>query len=214
MHHKNKDYLNQKIRNFVPNSNEEVVDKLNNLILLLQSWNKKLNLTSISEYKEVCDLHVIDSALCSPYIKGKNIIDIGSGAGFPGFVLAIINPDKEFSLIDSVRKKTIFQQHVISELDLKNVTSINSRVEKFDPVDKFDSVISRAFSSFEDMIKLTRHLCKPEGCFLTLKSKNYTKEISKNKFFEIKDCIIYKINTGDIDIERYLLEVENNNIKI
>ena len=96
---------------------------------LLQKWNKAYNLTAITEFDKMISYHLLDSLSISPYLTGKNIVDVGSGAGLPGIPLAIYFPDKKFTLIDSVGKKTRFISCVMRELALQNVEVVNGRAE-------------------------------------------------------------------------------------
>ena len=105
-------------------ASEEQIDKLANLVILLCKWNKALNLTAIREPEKMVVLHILDSAVISPLIQGKgnNIADVGTGAGFPGLVLAILNPEIHFTLIDSVAKKLSFVRTAMTTLKLDNVS--------------------------------------------------------------------------------------------
>lgn len=182
-------------------------DQIHELIVTLQSWNKKYNLTSIDLYEDICNLHIVDSALASPYLRGNSCLDVGSGAGFPGIVLAILNPEKKFTLIDSNNKKTIFQQRVISSLSLKNITAVHSRVEDFSNENQlFDTIISRAFSSFFKMIQLTSNLCAQDGFFISFKSKRYKEDMADNPLYSSSDCQIYTLN-NNFSEKRFLIEI-------
>ena len=126
---------------------DEQLEKLASLVVLLCKWNNALNLTAIREPDKIVVLHILDSAVISPLIKDKNnIADVGTGAGFPGLVLAILNPDKKFTLIDSIAKKLSFVRTAMTSLGLKNVTIINDRCENIVPEEKFECILSRAFA--------------------------------------------------------------------
>ena len=151
---------------------EEQYDKLATLVELLAKWNNALNLTAIREIDKMVVLHILDSAVVSPLIsdKGKNIADVGTGAGFPGLVLAILNPQKHFTLIDSVAKKLSFVRTAMVSLGLKNVTIINDRCENIKVEQKFDCILSRAFAPLCKIIELCENLIDDNGLFVAMKA--------------------------------------------
>jgi 16S rRNA (guanine527-N7)-methyltransferase len=136
---------------------------------LLQRWNQVFNLTAIRDPKEMVWLHILDSLSINPFLQGERTVDVGTGAGLPGIPLAIINPDKHFVLLDSNSKKTRFLTQAIHALGLKNVEVIHGRCEVFKPLEKFDNIVSRAFSAIAVMLATTEHLLKPGGQFLAMK---------------------------------------------
>lgn len=151
---------------------EEQYDKLSTLVELLAKWNNALNLTAIREIDKMVVLHILDSAVVSPLIsdKGKNIADVGTGAGFPGLVLAILNPKKHFTLIDSVAKKLSFVRTAMVSLGLKNVTIINDRCENIKVEQKFDCILSRAFAPLCKIIEWCENLIDDNGLFVAMKA--------------------------------------------
>lgn len=151
---------------------EEQYDKLATLVELLAKWNNALNLTAIREIDKMVVLHILDSAVVSPLIsdKGKNIADVGTGAGFPGLVLAILNPQKHFTLIDSVAKKLSFVRTAMVSLELKNVTIINDRCENIKVEQKFDCILSRAFAPLCKIIEWCENLIDDNGLFVAMKA--------------------------------------------
>ena len=151
---------------------EEQYDKLATLVELLAKWNNALNLTAIREIDKMVVLHILDSAVVSPLIsdKGKNIADVGTGAGFPGLVLAILNPQKHFTLIDSVAKKLSFVRTAMVSLGLKNVTIINDRCENIKVEHKFDCILSRAFAPLCKIIEWCENLIDDNGLFVAMKA--------------------------------------------
>lgn len=150
---------------------------------LLIEWNKKFNLTRVPP-EEFQSRHFIDSLLLLPYLKPHKILDIGSGAGFPGIPLAIVSPELDFTLIDSLLKRVRFLEEVINSLDLKNVTAVHSRVEDF--IGEFDTVVSRALSPMKNLINLTRHLLKNDGIGLAIKGPKILEEKEAKKIVEPK----------------------------
>lgn len=146
-------------------------EQLVTLVMLLDKWNKAFNLTSVREPIAMIGRHIIDSLVVSPYLEGTRFIDVGTGPGLPGLPLAIINPDKEFVLLDSLGKRIRFIRMVIHHLGLTNVTAVESRVEAYQPESQFDGVLSRAFASLDDMVSWCAHLPSPTGRFLALKGQ-------------------------------------------
>ncbi|KZN47362.1 16S rRNA (guanine(527)-N(7))-methyltransferase RsmG [Pseudoalteromonas luteoviolacea] len=147
------------------NQKKQLVDYVG----LLDKWNKAYNLTSVRDPKEMMIKHILDSLVVSPHLTGKHYIDVGTGPGLPGIVLAIALPDTEFVLLDSLGKRVRFLTQVKHALGLKNVTPVQSRVEEYQPSVKLDGVLSRAFASLQDMVQWCTHLIDTSGRFLALK---------------------------------------------
>ena len=148
---------------------DKKIQLFNHFINLLAKWNKAFNLTAVRNIDEMLDRHLIDSLSIAKFIESNRFIDVGTGPGLPGIPLAILYPEKHFTLLDSNGKKSRFQQQAKQELSLNNVEIINSRVENYIPEEKFDAVLSRAFSTLEDMIKGAEHLCSEEGQYFAMK---------------------------------------------
>nr|WP_264194044.1 16S rRNA (guanine(527)-N(7))-methyltransferase RsmG [Marinomonas algarum] len=148
---------------------EETIQTLVRYLAMLEKWNKAYNLTAIRDVEQMISLHLLDSLATLPFITGQKIIDVGTGPGLPGMVLAICYPEKEFTLLDSNGKKTRFLTQVKMELGIDNVTVANERVEKHAHQGEYDHVISRAFASLVDMITWTLPLPNNTGNFLAMK---------------------------------------------
>ena len=147
---------------------------------LLNKWNKAYNLTSVRDPMDMLVKHILDSIVVSPHLDGERFIDVGTGPGLPGIPLAIMNPEKTFFLLDSLGKRIRFIKQVLHELGIRNVTTVQSRVEEFVPEQKFDAVLSRAFASIEDMVEWCQHLPKEtDGRFLALKGQLREDEIDR-----------------------------------
>lgn len=150
-------------------------DLLIGYIREFEKWNKAYNLSAIREINQMVDRHLLDSLSVVPWIKSnqefplERVIDVGTGGGLPGIPLAIMFPEKQFTLLDSNGKKTRFLFHVKTLLGLANVTVENRRVEEFQPVQKFQGVISRAFASLQDMTDGCANLLETGGIFLAMK---------------------------------------------
>lgn len=131
--------------------------KLLHYLHLIVKWNKRFNLSGITSIQEMVPLHLLDSLAVSPFIEGNKILDIGSGAGLPGIPLAVVNPDKNFVLLDSNGKKTRFLFQVKVALELENVEVVNARVDEyFERCQKdFSLITCRAFSSLTSIVKMS-----------------------------------------------------------
>ncbi len=146
---------------------------------MLIEWNQKFNLTSITDEIEIEQKHFIDSLAAAEYIKsGDEVLDIGSGAGFPGLVLAIVREDASFTLIDSVNKKVTFLNAVISELGLKNVRALHARIEDIKEKESYDVVTSRAVAELRTLSEYALPFVKSDGAFIAYKSEKTDEEIS------------------------------------
>lgn len=149
----------------------------------LMAWNKKINLTAIKEPLQIAEKHFVDSIATLPFFKNEaSLIDMGSGGGFPGIPIKIMNPSLKVVLIDSSRKKVNFLKHVIRTLHLKDIDAIHSRVEdlKEDPAFKnqFDAVISRAFTELSGFVAVAEPFLNSKGTIYALKGKNAEKEMT------------------------------------
>jgi 16S rRNA (guanine527-N7)-methyltransferase len=140
-------------------------------LALLIKWNKAYNLTAVRDPDEMVSRHLLDSLSVQPFVfaAGDNWLDVGSGGGMPGIPLAILFPERRFTLLDSNGKKTRFLTQVKLELKLANLEVIHSRVEAFKPPQAFSGVVSRAFSSLEDFANWTRHLGDDQSQWLAMK---------------------------------------------
>ncbi|WP_027965662.1 16S rRNA (guanine(527)-N(7))-methyltransferase RsmG [Halomonas halocynthiae] len=145
-------------------------DKLLGLVNLLHKWNRAYNLTAVRDPLTMVSRHLLDSAAVAPFVTGPSVLDVGSGPGLPGLVLAILNPLLNVTLIDSNGKKVRFQRQAVMELGLTNVTPVQARVEGQKTLDgQFDQVISRAFASLPDFISLSQAWLAKDGQWLAMK---------------------------------------------
>ena len=186
--------------NISPSS--DLVAKLEIYLKELMKWNRVFNLTAIRAESKLVSHHLLDSLAISPYISGEKIIDVGTGAGLPGLPLALLYPDKQFTLLDSNGRKTRFLQQIKTRLDLKNCHIKQSRVEDYKGC--FDQLTCRAFASLTDIIRLCAHLIKEPGQILALKGKrDQDIETSQLQPFEIE--IIHALDVPSVEAERHLL---------
>ena len=152
-------------------ASEHQVQSLLDYLALLIKWNNTHNLTAITDSNAMVDVHLLDSLSILSFIKGPTLLDVGSGAGFPGVVIAIMRPDIHVSSIDSRGKKIQFQTLAASNLGLDNFTAIQSRVEDYKTEDPFAQVVSRAFASLNNFIAWTKHLVVDDGEWLAMKGQ-------------------------------------------
>ena len=138
-------------------------------VRLLEKWNRTYNLTAVRAPEQMIPRHLLDSLAILPYLQGRRVLDMGTGAGLPGIPLAVAQPDLDFVLLDSNAKKTRFVTQACAELGLKNIEITQERVEKYRPARPFDTLVSRAFSTIADMLVASRHLYGPGGQVLAMK---------------------------------------------
>ena len=205
---KDRDLLIEGLQRMDLKLSDQVIDQLMTYLNLVEKWNRVYNLTAIRERDEMIKLHLLDSLSILNHVHVKNILDVGSGAGFPGIVLAITKPELKVTVMDSVNKKTIFMQQVKSELALTNLDVVNSRVEDYQPTTLFEAVISRAFSNLKNMMSLTQHTLQKEGVWLAMKSKDVREELQA---FEKNQYTLIPLAVPFINAERYLVILKKDN---
>ncbi|ESE42490.1 MULTISPECIES: 16S rRNA (guanine(527)-N(7))-methyltransferase RsmG [Shewanella] len=173
---------------------------------MLNKWNKAYNLTSVRDPEAMLVRHIMDSLVVSPHLQGERFIDVGTGPGLPGIPLAIMNPDKTFVLLDSLGKRIRFQKQVAFELGIHNISSIESRVEAYQPEQKFDGVLSRAFASIHDMLTWCHHLPAEHGQFYALKGQLSDEEMQQIPAgFVVTETI--ELQVPRLDEQRHLLKI-------
>ena len=199
--------------------------KLLDYVALLAKWNKVHNLTAVRDPGEMVTLHLLDSLAVLPHLlapspplppcplpegegvlagwgEGKRLLDVGSGGGLPGIPLAIVRPDLSVTLLDSSHKKSAFQRQAKAELGLDNVEVVCSRVEAYQPAQKFDRVISRAFSDLAEYVKLTQHLLSDSGIWLAMKGVHPYDEIAQLKNVQVE---VVPLNVPGLEAQRHLV---------
>jgi 16S rRNA (guanine527-N7)-methyltransferase len=148
-------------------------------IALIEKWNRVYNLTAIREPEKMVSHHLLDSLAVAPHLHAKHLLDVGSGAGLPGIPLALANPGTHVTLLDSNHKKAAFLNQAVIELKLKNAEVCSERVESWQTQNRFDVIISRAFSDMGEFVRVTRHLLAPGGMFAAMKGLHPYEEIDK-----------------------------------
>jgi 16S rRNA (guanine527-N7)-methyltransferase len=181
-------------------------DALLKLVDELELGNAQFNLTAIRDRVGVLRKHVLDSLSLEPYLRGDRIADVGTGAGFPGLPLAIVNPQRRFTLIEATGKKARFAERTAQQLRCDNVQVVNSRAESYRPFELFDTVTARALSSLADFAAYAGHLCAPGGRLLAMKGKRPDEEISAlPKSFRV--LAVHRLRVPGLDDERHVVEL-------
>ncbi|MEK9575245.1 MAG: 16S rRNA (guanine(527)-N(7))-methyltransferase RsmG [Gammaproteobacteria bacterium] len=180
----------------------EKIEKLLHYLELIIKWNKVHNLTAIDDPSEGVKKHLLDSLSILSFIKKGRILDVGSGAGLPGIVIALMRDDVGVTSIDSVGKKCRFMEHARLDLNLINFNVVNDRVEIYNTNECFNQIVSRAFATFKDTKKLTAHLICPEGEYLFMKGKHYKMESISEDFIE------NKVNVPFVSEERFIIQMK------
>lgn len=201
------------------NFKEEEIKKFYTYMELLIEWNKKINLTAITKEEEIIEKHFIDSLLIEEEITDcKKIIDVGTGAGFPGIPIAIAFPNTEIVLMDSLKKRTNFLAEVVEKLNLNNVKIIHARAEDLgrdlNYREKFDCAIARAVAPLNVLLEYLAPFIKINGKVICMKGPNIEEEInnSNNALLEL-DCKIEKIKEKNIpktELNRKILIINKN----
>ena len=183
-----------------------VGDKLIKFCKLIKKSNKIYNLTTITEMNEMLSKHILDSLSIKELIKGKDILDIGSGAGLPGIPLAITSPEVKFTLLDSNNKKIIFLNHVKMNLGIKNIDLMHERIEDFDSGNGFDTIICRSYASLATIYLNSKKNVRKEGIIVAMKGKlpyqelDELKDLDKNIRFEVK-----RLDVPGLQAERHAI---------
>jgi 16S rRNA (guanine527-N7)-methyltransferase len=187
------------------NLSPEQIKQLIDYLALLQKWNKVYNLTAISNPTEMVILHLLDSLVIIPHLKGQTFLDVGTGAGLPGLVLAITRPDWQITLLDSNAKKTRFLIQTMAELQLQNVKVVCSRIEQWKTEQKFDVIISRAYSDLKQFCEQCLPFCTSSGYLAAMKGKLPTDELQ-----HIEKYQVIPLSVPHLAQERHLICISSN----
>jgi len=204
--------LEQQLSSHIKETSLKVSEKQISLLVqyveLLNKWNKAYNLTSVRNPNDMLVKHIMDSLMVGEVLKGQSFIDVGTGPGLPGIPLAILYPDRQFVLLDSLGKRITFLRQVVFQLKLTNVQPLLSRVEDYQPEILFDGVLSRAFASLEDMVIWCQHLiADDDGRFFALKGQFPSEEIDQLPN-NIKLVDSSKIIVPNLEGERHVIELK------
>ena len=177
----------------------DTAERLALLLEELEKWNRKVNLTAVRDRQQMITLHLQDSLVARPLLEGTDILDVGTGPGFPGLPLAIVEPERQFTLLDSNNKKIMFVQHVAGLLGLDNVTAVKSRGEDYAPGHRFDTVIARALAALPRLVEIAGHHVKEDGVFVALKGRYPAEELEELKApwsYEAKELHVPGLEEG------------------
>ena len=206
--------LKQKLNRLIAKTDLSVselqVEQLVRYVELLDKWNKAYNLTSVRDPQQMVVKHIVDSLVVSPHLQkvtdvNKQFIDVGTGPGLPGIPLSIINPELQFTLLDSLGKRIRFLTQVKHELKLQNIHPVQSRVEAFHG--QFAGVLSRAFASISDMVNWSHHLLAKDGRFFALKGQLDQEELVQLPEF-VKAEQSHPLLVPELEGERHLVILE------
>ncbi len=194
--------------------NDNQIDKFYKYMEMLLEWNQKINLTAITDCEEIILKHFVDSLTIEKYIeKGSYLVDVGTGAGFPGIPLKIVREDIRIVLLDSLNKRIQFLNEVINKLDLKNIEAVHSRVEEFGRNkkyrEKFDVATSRAVANLSTLSEYMIPLVKVNGKCICMKGKDIEQELqdAKNAINVLGGKVVDKVEFKllDNDISRNII---------
>ncbi len=182
----------------------EKQQQLLDFLQLLTKWNAHFNLTAITTAEKMLTHHLLDSLAVAPFISGKRILDVGSGAGFPGIPLALCFPEQQWLLLDSNGKKTRFLLQAKASLGLENVAVVQSRIEQFYAEECFDVIISRALGSIKELLAQTQEICCPGGHWLFMKGARPDQELAEID----QPYVVHALQVPELDAERHLVVVK------
>lgn len=192
--------------------NQSQFDGLMEYLALLVKWNRAYNLTAVRDPGDMLVRHLLDSLAVVPHLlphieAGERILDVGTGPGLPGMILAILYPEADISLLDSNGKKTRFLFQVKSSLNLSRVSIINERVEAYHPAAAYDIITSRAFASLQDMTHWCQHLLAPGGSFKAMKGVYPEAEIAAiSTDYQLIDG--HRLQVPGLSEERFLISLQ------
>jgi 16S rRNA (guanine527-N7)-methyltransferase len=185
---------------------EPAADLLLRLLDALQTANAEFNLTAIRDRPGMLAKHLLDSLSLQPYLAGERIADVGTGAGFPGLPLAIVNPERRFVLIEATGKKARYVARTAADLGLGNVEVVPARAEAYRPPAPFDTVIARALAPLDDFIAYAGHLAAPEGRLLAMKGKRPDAELAAVPRSH-RVIAVHRLRVPGVVGERHLVEI-------
>lgn len=191
-------------------ASSEQLNLLKACIEQLSKWNKAYNLTAIRESDKMVILHLFDSLSILKKLQPGRLLDVGTGPGFPGIPLAIMDPNREFYLLDSNGKKTRYIKQLIHELGLTNVTVLDTRVEQWQPEQPFDVIVSRAFASLTKMVSLSEHLLAPQGYWQAMKGEFHQEEVNQMPS-RVSVISVDPLEVPGLEAERHLITIKKSN---
>jgi 16S rRNA (guanine527-N7)-methyltransferase len=187
---------------------DEAVKGMATHLELLAKWNRAYNLTTVDDTRRAIAVHLLDSLSILPFLVGQRVLDVGTGAGFPGLPLALARPDMNFVLLDSRGKKVRFVETVVRAAGITNAKVVQERFERYPAGDKFDTLCARAFSSLAALYRSGRRLLAPGGRILAMKGEFPTDELSELRDGEPLRCEVIPLAVPFLDASRHLVIVE------
>lgn len=180
------------------------VDALVRYLALLSRWNRAYNLTAVRDPEAMVTRHLADCAAVLPHVQGRRVLDVGTGAGLPGIVIAVLRPESQCVLLDSNAKKTRFCLQAVGELGLSNVRVERARVEDLPAVPGFDTVVARAFATLEVLAAATGRLCAPGGRILAMKGTHPQEELEALDEGAVSARVV-RLQVPGLDADRHLV---------
>ncbi|KAA3633497.1 MAG: 16S rRNA (guanine(527)-N(7))-methyltransferase RsmG [Proteobacteria bacterium] len=187
---------------------EAAMDSIRVHLDLLTKWNRAYNLTAIDDPSRAVAAHVLDSLAVCAHLEGQRVIDVGTGAGFPGLPLAFARSELDFVLLDSRGKKIRFVEAVIRATGAANVETVQERVERYPGNDKFDTLVARAFSSLVQLYQGSRHLLGPRARILAMKGEYPDDELRALGAVATLRCEVVPLDVPYLDAARHLVIIE------
>lgn len=185
------------------------LDALQKLLDEVQAANARFNLTAIRDRGDMLVKHVLDSLTLQRHLRGERVADVGTGPGFPGLPLAIVNPQRRFALIESVGKKARFVQSAVGVLGCANVEVVHGRAEGYHPAQLFDTVAARALSSLQEFVAQAGHLCAAGGVLLAMKGRRPDAELAALPRGWRVDAV-ERARVPGLQDERHIVEIVKN----
>src|SRR5262245_55563365 len=173
---------------------------------LLDEWGTRMNLTAIRDREQQITLHVLDSLAVLPWVRGERVADLGSGAGFPGIPLAIVDGSRHYSLIESTGKKCDFLREVVRELDLGNVEVVQAHSDHWRPQVRFTTVLARAVGPIAKLVRSAGHLVAGGGRLLAMKGRLPEAELAA-RLNGWKVAAVHRLAVPGLEGERHLVEL-------
>jgi 16S rRNA (guanine527-N7)-methyltransferase len=180
--------------------------KMLELIALLERWGRAYNLTAVRDPLRMVSHHLLDSLVLAPFIRGARVLDVGTGAGFPGLPLAILTPERHFVLLDSNGKKVRFVRQAVMELGLDNVEVVQARIESYTSREKFATIVTRAFASLPRILQMTHPLLARPGVLLAPKGRQVEAELDGLSLPQ-GELRLHRLRVPFLEGERTLVEI-------
>ena len=174
---------------------------------LLAKWNRTHNLVSVSSRAELISKHILDCLVLAPYLHGEQVLDVGTGAGLPGLVLAMAADRRRFTLLDANAKKIRFCRQVCAELHLTNVEAVQIRVEDYCPLVAYSSVVARAYGGVQKLFDQVAHCCEAGGRLLLLKGAKVMSEVDALGPIR-ENTTVVELRVPGLEAERHLVIVD------